>query len=70
MRLNLPNDYNLVSAERLLCELALTRAGSIVGAAELLGITRHALKRRIILHGIRWDRDAGRLQDPPGDVLM
>jgi len=70
MRLDLPNDYNLVSAERLLCELALTRAGSIVGAAELLGITRHALKRRIILHGIRWDRDAGRLHDPPGDVLM
>ncbi len=70
MRLNLPNDYNLAAAERLLCELALTRAGSIVGAADLLGITRHALKRRIVLHGIRWNRDAGRLQDPPGDVLM
>ena len=70
MRLNLPNDYNLAATERLLCELALTRAGSIVGAADLLGITRHALKRRIVLHGIRWNRDAGRLQDPPGDVLM
>lgn len=46
-------DLNLVAAERLLCETALTTAGSIVEAAKLLGITRHALKRRIVKHAIR-----------------
>ena len=51
--------FNLTSAERLLCETALHTAGSIVEAAKLLGITRHALKRRIIKHNIRWIRDAG-----------
>ena len=51
--------YNLTAAERLLCETALHTAGSIVEAAKLLGITRHALKRRIIKHNIRWIRDAG-----------
>lgn len=70
MRLDLPDGYNLAAAERLLCELALTRAGSIVDAAKLLGLTRHALKRRIIKLGIRWNCDAGRLQVPPDDVLM
>ena len=53
--------YNLTAVERLLCETALTHAGSIVEAAKLLGITRHALKRRIIKHGIRWSRDGGRI---------
>lgn len=47
-------DLNLTSAERLLVVLALEQSGSIVEAAKLLGITRHALKRRIIKHGIRW----------------
>ncbi|MBL9102138.1 MAG: hypothetical protein JNL82_14335 [Myxococcales bacterium] len=56
-------DYNLHTAERVLCEKALTDAGSIVGAAPLLGITRHALKRRIIRHNIRWTRE-GRLAGP------
>lgn len=50
------DNYNLVAAERLLCETALTTAGSIVEAAKLLGITRHGLKRRIIKHGIRLRR--------------
>jgi transcriptional regulator with GAF, ATPase, and Fis domain len=31
-------------------------AGNIVGAAQILGITRHALKRRIIKLGIDWNR--------------
>lgn len=52
-------DFNLENAERRLCNEALTIAGNIVGAAALLGITRHALKRRIIKHNIRWVRDAG-----------
>ena len=41
-------DWNLAAAERRLCVAALELAGNIVGAAKLLGITRHALKRRII----------------------
>lgn len=53
MRLHLES-YKLHEAERLLCEEALTAAGSIVEAANLLGITRHALKRRIIKHRIEW----------------
>jgi hypothetical protein len=47
---------NLGDAERKLCEEALSRGGSIVEAANLLGITRHALKRRIIKHRIDWPR--------------
>lgn len=54
MKIELPKDHNLHAAERLLVELALATAGSIVEAAPLLGITRHALKRRIIKHNIRW----------------
>lgn len=45
---------DLRAAERLLCERALQDAGTIVVAAELLGITRHALKRRIIKLNIAW----------------
>jgi DNA-binding NtrC family response regulator len=41
-------DFNLESAERRLCIATLELAGNIVGAAQLLGITRHALKRRMI----------------------
>ena len=47
-------DLNLRKAERLLCEQALRKGGSIVEAAQLLGITRHALKRRMIKHRIDW----------------
>jgi hypothetical protein len=47
-------DLNLRKAERLLCEQALRKAGSIVEAAQLLGITRHALKRRMVKHRIDW----------------
>lgn len=52
MKIDLPNDYNLRAAERMLVELALTRAGSIVDAAKLLGITRRALVRRIESDGV------------------
>lgn len=47
-------DLDLRKAERMMCQQALSRAGSIVDAAQLLGITRHALKRRIIKHRIEW----------------
>jgi DNA-binding protein Fis len=47
-------DLNLQAAERRLCTEALTTAGNITGAAELLGIDRHALKRRIKKLGITW----------------
>lgn len=45
---------NLQAIERATCIKALNEAGSIVDAATLLGITRHALKRRIIKHNIAW----------------
>lgn len=32
----------------------LDTAGNIVEAAKLLGVTRHALKRRIVKHNIVW----------------
>jgi len=57
--------HNLESAERHLCELALDRAGSIMEAAKLLGVTRHALKRRIIKHKIAWPRPVGPASSPP-----
>jgi DNA-binding NtrC family response regulator len=47
-------DLNLRDAERRLCQTALQLAGSIVEAAQLLGITRHALKRRIVKYRIEW----------------
>lgn len=49
-------DLNLETAERLLCLGALERSGSILAAAELLGITRHALRRRMTRLGIEWPR--------------
>jgi serine/threonine protein kinase len=50
------DSYNLEAAEHLLCIKALETAGNIVSAATLLGVTRHALKRRIIKHKIDWPR--------------
>lgn len=47
-------DLDLRKAERLLCQNALARTGTIAEAAQLLGITRHALKRRMIKHRIEW----------------
>ena len=55
---------NLATIERTLCAEALTAAGSIVDAAALLGITRHALKRRIVKHNIEWPVRAARLPAP------
>lgn len=46
--------HDLGAAERFLVESALLQAGSIVEAAQLLGITRHALRRRIVKHRIAW----------------
>jgi transcriptional regulator with GAF, ATPase, and Fis domain len=67
--LSLPlEDLNLEAAERRMCIAALEVAGNIVGAAELLGITRHALKRRMI----KLDLDLPKAtvartpHDPPG----
>jgi hypothetical protein len=47
-------DLDLSKAERLLCQNALSRSGTIAEAAQLLGITRHALKRRMTKHRIEW----------------
>jgi len=56
-------DLNLQSAERRLCATALETAGNIVGAAQLLGITRHALKRRMIK--LKIERPRGFIGDTP-----
>lgn len=53
MRLNVET-FNLNHIERTLCLEALVTSGTIVDAAQLLGITRHALKRRILKHKIEW----------------
>ena len=47
-------DLNLAGAERHLCVVALTRTGSLIEAAELLGTDRHALRRLITKHEIEW----------------
>lgn len=53
---------NLGAAERRLCAHALTLAGNIVGAAALLGITRHAMKRRIVKLGLERPHKSLRIQ--------
>jgi DNA-binding NtrC family response regulator len=60
---------NLADAERKLCEEALRSGGSIVEAANLLGITRHALKRRILKHQIEWPRPRMSSLPRPTDML-
>lgn len=63
MQLQPDSSLKLVDAEILLIKEAMKRAGSIVGASALLGITRHALKRRIIKHEL-WELVRG-LTDRP-----
>lgn len=58
-------DLNFLNAERALCTEALRRAGSIVEAAALLGMTRHGLKRRIIKHSIKWPMETPVASPPP-----
>ena len=48
--------FNLLSNERDACVAALAEGGNIAEASKLLGITRHALKRRIVKHRINWPR--------------
>lgn len=60
-------DLNLRGAERRLCEAALARAGTIDEAARLLGITHHALERRLAKHRIQWP-DMGSTSAPRGAV--
>lgn len=51
--------FDLATVERLLCNEALQVAGgSINVAAKMLGITRHALRRRITKYRIVWTRSA------------
>lgn len=51
--------YSLRDVERTICDQALSTTGSIVEAAKILGITRHALKRRIVKLNIQWPRKSG-----------
>jgi len=53
LAITLPN-LDLAAAERRLCQEALTRTGSLIEAADLLGTNRHALRRLISKHGITW----------------
>jgi DNA-binding NtrC family response regulator len=55
-------ELNLAAAERRLCLAALEQGGSIVNAAKLLGITRHAMKRRIIKLRITWPQPTSQVQ--------
>lgn len=55
MKITLEN-FNVAAAERQIVEAALTEGGNIIEAARLTGLTRHALKRRMIKYGIRWPR--------------
>jgi DNA-binding protein Fis len=41
--------------ERALCLCALTRAATVTSAAELLGISEYALRRRMIVHRLSAD---------------
>lgn len=50
--------FNLQSNERDTCMAALAEVGNIVEASKLLGITRHALKRRIVKHRITYPSPA------------
>lgn len=47
-------EFNLAAMERSLILGALKEARSLVGAAELLGITRQKIKRGIIKHQIEY----------------
>lgn len=70
MRLTIET-FNLQAVERSLCVEALNEGGSIVGAAALLGITRHSLKRRITKHNITWPvRRIATAPGVPGAVLV
>jgi hypothetical protein len=46
------DSFNLAAMERQLCELALEVGGNLVEGAKLLGLTRHAFKRRLVKNGI------------------
>jgi len=48
------DSLNLNAVEHLLIERALKQGGSIIEAAKLLDTTRHAVKRRIMKHGVKW----------------
>ena len=52
------DSLNIAAAERKLVVDALREAGSIVEAAQLLGITTRAVGRLIIKHKIEWPRAA------------
>ncbi len=65
MRLVL-EDLNLQRAERALCVAALEKTGTIVEAAQELGISRQRLKTMIIKHRIEWPRASVRPEEPRG----
>lgn len=65
-----PANLNLEAVTIAYIEEALRRGGGIVPAAKMLGLTRHALKRRMTKHGIADPRDPLTKVDDPDDVLL
>lgn len=63
------DSFDLNVAEKRLIEVALAQGGSIAAAASLLGITRHAVKRRIIKHHIEWRSFEGPLRVVVGEPM-
>lgn len=49
-------NYNLNLTERNLIIEALEAAGTIIGAARLLGLSKDQTKRRIAKHGIKYKK--------------
>lgn len=60
-------DLNWLAAEKTLCETALRRCSTMLEAAALLGMTRHALKRRIIKHNLRPEELLQSRETPPAE---
>jgi hypothetical protein len=46
------DDHTLHAAERVLCQAAVEGEATLAAAAAVLGISRHALKRRCVKYGI------------------
>lgn len=57
------NSFNLDEAEKTIITTALTRGGSLLAAARLLGITRASLKRRMLRLRIAWPEN--NIERPP-----
>jgi hypothetical protein len=58
------DSLNLSNAERRLVSEAISVSNSIAEAAALLGVTRHALKRRMLKHDLTWPSENQIFREP------